>query len=110
MKLWCIAIALGEPANGMVVVSVQTGDMEGVVLAKAVSDVYLQTGTKLPLMGVNARELTREYLEEALKAMDEPEPGAQVTPLRVVENALPHQHTLQHQHTMGFDVNGSPVC
>lgn len=74
IKLWCIALAVGDPAEGLVVVSMQTGGLQEMAVAQAVSDVYRQTGTKLPLMGVNCRELTREYLEAALKAMDEPDP------------------------------------
>ena len=82
-KLWCIAIALGDPAAGMVVISMQVNDLQEMAVAQAVSDVYRQTGTKLPLMGVNARELTREYLETVLKAMDEaasPQPVVQLVP------------------------------
>jgi len=72
-KLWCIAVALGDSADGMVVVGMQMSGLQEMAVAQAVSDIYRQTGTKLPLMGVNARELTREYLESALRAMDEEE-------------------------------------
>jgi hypothetical protein len=94
-KLWCIAIALGDPSEGMVVVSMQVNGLQEMAVAQAVSDIYRQTGTKLPLMGVNARELTREYLEAALQAMDEPEakpdPVVQLVPKTAPSDQLAGQ-------------------
>lgn len=90
IKLWCIAVALGDPDNGMVVVSTQVGGLQEMAVAQAVSEVYRQTGTKLSLMGANARELTREYLELVLKAMDEDEDEAKPPSVVQLVPTTPH--------------------
>ena len=80
MKAWVVAASFGNEGNGVIVAGHWMAELAEIAGAQVIAQYYT-AGGNLPLIGVSVKEMTSEFLEEALRVIRGPAAKPAVVPM-----------------------------